>query len=168
MKKLCQKSIWDFGKQQNKLKTMEKVFVKHFNMNLDDRKNLGECHNCCIALDAVLGGTYSQVIFLTDELKGTDPKRDGSLFRVFDSFPLGKIWSSLDFILYLFTRHRNRFHFQIATDALKDINGLIGGKKPNDKNGVPAKRLRCYNSKLKKINNTLSESPSYRNIRSRQ
>lgn len=165
MKKLCQKSIWNFRKQQRNLKNMENVFVKHFNMNLNNRKNIGECHNCCIALDAVLSGTYNQVIFLTDELKGTDPKRDGSLFRVFDSFPIGKIWSSLDFVLYLFARHRNRFHFQIAEVALNDINILIGGKS-RYRNDVLTKRLRCYTRRLKEINETLSQLPPYPKIRS--
>ena len=54
-----------------------------------------------MTLDAILSGTHRQVIFLTNELKTTDPKRDGSLFRVFNNFRIGEIWSSLDFVLYL-------------------------------------------------------------------
>ncbi|MYC76375.1 hypothetical protein F4X10_11480 [Candidatus Poribacteria bacterium] len=163
MENKCKKSVWSFRGQESKLKKLEEAFVQHFDIKLNGNENQGECHNCCVALDAILSGRYRQVIFLTNELKTTDPKRDGSLFRVFNNFRIGEIWSSLDFVLYLFARHRNRFHSQIAEAALKDINGRIGGKTKND---VPAKRLRCYNSKLKKINETLSQLPPYANIRS--
>lgn len=157
MENKCKKSVWSFRGQESKLKKLEQAFVQHFNIQLNGKKNQGECHNCCVALDAILSGSYRQVIFLTNELKTTDPKRNGSLFRVFDNFRIGEIWSSLDFVLYLFARHRNRFRFQIAEGALKDINGRMGGRTRND---IPAERLRCYNNKLKKINETLSQLPS--------
>ena len=163
MENRCKKSVWSFRGKESKLKKLEEAFVQNFDIKLNGRKNRGECHNCCVALDAVLSGTYRQVIFLTDELKTTDPTRDGSLFRVFDNFRIGEIWSSLDFVLYLFARHRNRFRLQIAKAALKDINGRIGGRTKND---APEKRLVCYSSKLKKINETLSPLPPYREIRS--
>ncbi len=165
MENKCKKSIWSFRENKSRLTKLEQAFVNQYNIKLDGRNNRGECHNCCVALDAILSGKYSQVIFLTNELKTTDPKRDGSLFRVFNSLPIGKIWSSLDFVLYLFTRHRNRFFFEKAEGALSDINTRIGGKS-NSRINVPAERLKFYNNKLKKINETLSQIPSYSRIRS--
>lgn len=163
MENKCKNSVWNFSGPKSRLKKLEQAFVQQFNLKVNDRENQGECHNCCVALDAILSGTHRQVIFLTNELKTTDPKRDGSLFRVFNNFRIGEIWSSLDFVLYLFARHRNRFHFKIAEGALKDINGRMGGKTRND---VPAERLRCYNKKLETINETLSQLLPYPNIRS--
>lgn len=163
MENKCKNSVWNFRGPESRLKKLKEALVEHFNIQLNGRENQGECHNCCIALEAILSGAYRQVIFLTNELKTTDPKRDGSLFRVFDNFRIGEIWSSLDFVLYLFTRHRNRFHFKIAKDALNDINGRIGGKTKND---VPVERLRLYNNKLKKIDETLSQLLPYAKIRS--
>lgn len=160
MENKCKKSIWSFNEENSKFKKLEMLFIERFNIKVYDRKNQGECHNCCVALDAILSGTYRQVIFLTDELKTTDPKREGSLFRVFDIIPLGKIWSSLDFVLYLFARHRNRFRFQLAEGALRDINARIGGKSQG-KNQTPEKRLKCYNSKLKIIDESLSNILPY-------
>ena len=163
MENRCKNSVWNFSGPKSRLKKLEQAFLQQFNLKLNGRKNQGECHNCCVALDAILSGTHRQVIFLTNELKTTDSKRDGSLFRVFDNFQIGEIWSSLDFVLYLFTRHQNRFHFQTAQDALKDINGRIGGKTRHE---VPIERLRRYNSKLRKINETLSQLLPYAKTRS--
>lgn len=160
MENKCKKSIWSFREKKSRLTKLEQVFVEQYNIKLDGRKNRGECHNCCVALDAVLSGEYRQIIFLTNELKTTDPDRDGSLFRVFNNIPIGKIWSSLDFVLYLFTRHRNRFFREKAMDALKDINARIGGKSQG-KNNVTAKRLNSYYKKLRSIDKALSQLPPY-------
>lgn len=148
IQKRCNKSVWDFTIQLDKL---EKAFLQPFYHDLNSRKDRGERHNCCVALDAVSSGAYRQVIFLTDELKTTDPDRNGFLFRVFDSFPIGRIWSSLDFVLYLFLRHRNRFPFRIAQDVLRTINREVGGTET-----VIKERFIDYNCKLEKIKKTLS------------
>ncbi|RKU24488.1 hypothetical protein C6499_16865 [Candidatus Poribacteria bacterium] len=158
IQKQCNRSKWSFQVPIDKL---EKAFLQSFYPNLDNRGDRGERHNCCVALEAVLSGKYRQVIFLTDELKTTDSKQDGFLFQVFDTFRIGKIWSSLDFVLYLFTRHWNRFRFQIAEGVLRDINSRLGGQR-----GIPTKRFECYHSKLKEINKTLSQLPAYPKTRS--
>ena len=165
MESKCRKSIWGFREKKNTLKKLEEVFVQHFNIKMRGRKNKGECHNCCVALDAVLSGTYRQVIFLTNELKTTDPNREGPLFKVFESLPIGKIWSSLDFVLYLFARHPNLFRFQVAGDVLRDVNGRMGGSRSGGGMNAPEKRLTHYNGKLKKIGETLSQLPSYAHTR---
>ena len=148
IRKRCNKSVWNFTIQLDRL---EKTFLQPFYHDLNSRKDRGERHNCCVALDAVSSGAYRQVIFLTDELKTTDPERNGFLFRVFDSFPIGQIWSSLDFVLYLFLRHRNRFPFKIAQDVLRTINREVGGTED-----AMRKRFIDYNRKLEKIKKTLS------------
>ena len=103
-----------------------------------------------------MSGEYRQVIFLTSELKATDLKRDGFLSSVFDTFPIGQIWSSLDFVLYLFLRHRRRFPFREAEDALRDINSRIKGRKE-----VVMQRLTDYNRKLKQIEQALLQLPAF-------
>ena len=158
MENECEKSIWSFGKSKSNLTKLEQVFVEQFNINVDGRKNKGECHNCCVALDAILSGGYRQVIFLTNELKATDPDRDGQLFHVFDSIPIGKIWSSLDFVLYLYTRHRRLIDLTIVKDILKEINVRMGGSTSGN-NNVVLKRLKVYYSKLEKIENTIAQLP---------
>ena len=159
MEKKCKDSIWSF-ERKSKLKQLEAIFVQDFGIKMHNRENQGECHNCCVALDAVLSGKYRQVIFLTDELRMTDQAREGSLWRVFDNLPIGKIWSSLDFVLYLFARHQKRFQFQIAEDAIRDINARMGGSEKKS-NSSPTKRLMNYNNKLKKIDETLSQLQPY-------
>jgi len=123
---------------------------------LERDKDKGERHNCCVAFEAVMSGEYRQVIFLTSELKATDLKRDGFLSSVFDTFPIGQIWSSLDFVLYLFLRHRRRFPFREAEDALRDINSRIKGRKE-----VVMQRLTDYNRKLKQIEQALLQLPAF-------
>ena len=67
------------------------VFRKQsFEPDLNVEKDRGERHNCCVALNAVMGGRYRQVIFLTDDYRAVRDYAD----PVFQTFPLGSIWSS--------------------------------------------------------------------------
>lgn len=107
----------------------------------------GERHNCCIALYLVKTGQSSQVIFLTDDFKSL-PKY---IKPVFETFPLGTIWSSFDLVLYLFIKHRNRIPFQEAEDTLRNLSSRL--KEPAEES---ARRLRIYCQKLKRINEVLT------------
>ena len=150
--KKCSKSIWNYGIQ---IKRLEPSLLQHFNVELGRREDRGECHNCCVAFEAIAKGEYRQVIFLTDELHSTTPNGKGFLYDVFDTFPVGCIWSSLDFVIYLFMRHRNRFPIEVAKSLLRDINNRVGGKK-----SIIKDRLKMYNHKLMKIDKSLSGLPS--------
>lgn len=121
----CVKSNWRF---QNQIDDLENVFLQPFYPNLEGCRNKGELHNCCVALEAILSDKHRQVIFLTDELHSTNPRKKGFIYSIFDTYPIGKIWSSLDFILYLFLRHRKNFPLPEAENVLRDVNSRMGGK----------------------------------------
>jgi hypothetical protein len=85
-----------------------------FKPDLGDTKDRGERYNCCIALNAILEGEYSQIIFLTDDLRAI---RDYAAY-FFEMFSFGIIWSLLGFIIYLFTRYQNNISLEDAKKAL--------------------------------------------------
>lgn len=145
----CTKSKWTF---QNQIDKLENAFLQPFYPNVEGDKNKGELHNCCVALEAVLSDKYRQVIFLTNELNSIDPDQNGFIFRIFDTFPVARIWSSLHFILYLFLRHRKDFPLHKARDVLRDVNLRMRGKED-----VVPDRLIAFDNKLKQIDRTLSQ-----------
>ena len=120
--------------------------------DIEGNKNRGELHNCCVALEGVLSNKHRQVIFLTDELHSTNPCKKGFIYCIFDTYPIGKIWSSLDFILYLFLRHRKDFPLHEARDVLRDVNLRMCGKED-----IVQSRLLDFENKLKQIDRTLSQ-----------
>ncbi len=129
-----------------------------FEPNLEVEENKGERHNCCVALDAVIGGHYPQVIFLTDDYKAirdyTDP--------VFKTFPLGSVWSSYDFVLYLFVRYRRRFPRMEVEAVLRDITAHAAGSGFADHTQEAQERWRqrlvTYTRKVEKIEQVLSQT----------
>jgi len=84
----------------------------------DDR---GERHNCCLAVQSVSVGNYQNIIFLTDDFRAI--KR--YVRPIFDSIPLGTIWSSHDFIVYLYLRHKTRIRQSEVEDILRDLTANI-------------------------------------------
>jgi len=127
-----------------------------FQPNLASEKDRGERHNCCIALDAVMAGGQRQVIFLTDDVRAI---RD-YVRPVFETFPLGHIWSSHDFVLYLFVRHRKRIPQDKAKAALRDVNARAAGSgfsgQPTDAQQKWMRRLREYQGQVERIDQVLS------------
>ena len=145
----CTKSKWTF---QNQIDQLEDAFLQPFYSNVAGDKNKGELHNCCVALEAILSDKHRQVIFLTDELHSTNPSKKGFIYSIFDTYPIGEIWSSLHFILYLFLRHRRKFPLHEARDVLRDVNLRMSGKED-----VVQDRLLVFDNKLKQIEQTLSQ-----------
>ena len=143
----CTESNWRF---QNQIDKLENAFLKPFYSNVEGTKNKGELHNCCVALESVLSDRHRQVIFLTNELNSTDP--NGFIARIFDTYPIARIWSSLHFILYLFLRHRKEFPLSEAMNAMRDVNARIRGES-----SVAQKRLTAFVKKLRQIDQTLSQ-----------
>ena len=145
----CIESNWIF---QNQIDKLEKAFLQPFYPNVEGDKNKGELHNCCVALEGVLSDKYRQVIFLTNELNSIDPDQNGFIFRIFDTFPIARIWSSLHFILYLFLKYRKQFSLSEARDVLRDVNSRMRGEAEDAQD-----RFITFNKKLKQINQTLSQ-----------
>jgi hypothetical protein len=134
-----------------------KLAKRSFAPDLDIEENKGERHNCCVALDAVMKGDYRQVIFLTDDYKAV---RDYA-GPVFEVFPLGHIWSSYDFVLYLFVRHRQRFPRAEAEAVLRDITARAAGSGVADHSQQAQeqwmRRLGTYHRKVDKIDRVLNQ-----------
>ena len=146
----CTKSNWRF---HNRIDDLENAFLQPFYPDVvGTNKNKGELHNCCVALEGVLSDKHRQVIFLTNELNSVDPDQNGFIFRIFDTFPIARIWSSLHFILYLFLRYRKKFPLHEARDVLRDVNLRMCGKED-----VVQDRLLTFDNKLKQIERTLSQ-----------
>lgn len=93
-----------------------------FTPDFTETKDRGERYNCCVALDAVLSGQHSQVIFLTDDFRAI---RDYTTY-FFATFPLGNVWSLLDFIIYLFARYQKNITIGDVKNALRDANAGSG------------------------------------------
>ena len=124
---------------------------QRFKPDLDNPQDRGERHNCCVSLNIVRDGNFRrQVIYMTDDQRAI---RD-YVRPVFDVFPLGTIWSSLDFVLYVFVRHRPRIAFDEVLTTLRDVNakGVGGGQPP-----TLVRRLTAYNERAKYINRVLAQ-----------
>ncbi len=126
-----------------------------FAVDFDETRDRGERHNCCIALDAIKTGRYPQVTFLTEDFHAV---RDFAKY-FFDTFPLGNIWSLLDFITYLFLRHYNRITLEDVENALRSANAQGGislslGEGLSEKK---AQRLSAYFHKVYRIAEAFSQ-----------
>jgi hypothetical protein len=121
-----------------------------FTPDLTNPEDRGERHNCCVALDAVITGTYPQVIFLTDDFRAV---RD-YVAQVFSTFPLGQIWASLDFVVYLFVRHRHRIPLDDVIAALRNVNAQTPGDREATK---LVRRLTNYQEKVYWIERVLAQ-----------
>lgn len=115
---------------------------------------MGERHNCCVALNAVLEGTHQQVIFLTDDHRAV---RD-YVTPVFQMFPLGQIWLSLDFVVYLFMRHRIRIPQAAVNAALKDVSAITSADHSRDARGQQVRRLSEYYERVERIDRVLAQT----------
>jgi hypothetical protein len=134
--KHCRQIIW----KDNTAKT-----------DLADTDDRGERHNCCVALDAILNGKYTQVIFLSDDLRALR----NHVHYFFETFPLGNIWTLFDFITYLLTKYYGTITLNDVQDALRSIHSqdvphLVDSKKKRQ-------RLEAYDRKLERVAQILSQ-----------
>jgi len=121
-----------------------------FEPDLDNPQDKGERHNCCVSLHIVRNGNFRrQVIYLTDDQRAV---RD-YVRPVFDVFPLGTIWSSLDFVLYIFVRHRPRILLQTVLATLRDVNAK--GVGSNNASSKLTRRLTVYQKRAEHIDRLL-------------
>jgi hypothetical protein len=118
-----------------------------FAIDFNDDRDRGERHNCCVALDAIKAGKYPQVIFLIDDFHAV---RDYARY-FFDTFPLGNTWSLLDFITYLFVRHKDRITLEDTKNALRDANAQ-GSISLNASDGESEKKVQRLSTYLTKVN----------------
>ena len=126
---------------------------RRFEPTLGVPEDEGERHNCCVALEAVLQGRYKQIIFLIDDHRAV---RD-YIAPILEVFPLGQVWSSLDFVLYLFLRHRKRIPEATAKAALRDVNaGRLTTHTPEAMERY-RRQLREYYRRVERIDRVLAQ-----------
>jgi len=122
------------------------VRPESFTPDLDSDDDRGERHNCCVALDA-FKTSHQQVIFLTDDFKAMKDYVN----QLFDTIPMGVIWTSLDFVVYLFARYRNRISLDETINVLRSINA-----QNNQDSSKATTRLTKYLERVAKIDRIIS------------
>ena len=113
-------------------------------------KNRGERHNLAASLDFHLSkkGMTGGLIFLTDDKKALN----GLLQEVLNSFPVWKIWSSLDVILFLYLENKH-FTIDMAQSAIKDINAILPkGSSKMTRDKITQERIRVLKEYLIRLN----------------
>ena len=129
-------------------------------IDLASDRDKGERHNCGVALDAVRGGKHRQVIFLTDDHNAIRQY----VQPIFETFPLGCVWSSYDFVLYLFMRHRTRTTPDEIKTVFRDITAKAADeeKQKSMKSKTQAvwqQRLGTYFRKVDRVAQVISRLP---------
>ncbi len=127
------------------LAQMERCFLDPLDTQFDADEDMGERINSQLALQLMARNSARHIIFLTDELRIMRPNI-GFVWKVFNTYPIGLVWNSLDFLLYLFFR-QTRFLYPQAEDAIRDVNTRIGGNTE-----AHMARLTDYTRRLNTIN----------------
>ena len=119
-------------------------------------KNRGERQNLVAALDFYFSkrGMTGGLIFLTDDKKATN----GILSESLVSFPIWKVWSSLDVVIFLFLQNKH-FTVDMARSAIKNINAILAsGSSKLTKEEKTQERIRVfeeYNKRLSRVQKVL-------------
>jgi hypothetical protein len=135
------------------LDRIEQSFLAPLGISFETEDDLGERNNYSVALQLVVQNNARQIIFLTDELRVVR-ERGGFVKLLFDAYPIGMLWNSLDFLLYLYLRQR-RFGYSEAESAVRTVNARIGG--PQDQ---VANRLVTYTQHLQSIDFARRQLPT--------
>lgn len=135
------------------LARMEQSFLTPLGISFESESDLGERDNCSVALQMVIQNNARQVIFLTDELRIVR-NRGGFVKQLFEAYPIGMVWNSLDFLLYLYLRQW-RFSYGEAKNAVRTVNARIGG--PQDQ---VVNRLVTYTQHLQSIDSARRQLPT--------
>ena len=148
LKKKLQRSVMSLRLHQYK---MEQGFMEPLDISLGPLDDLGERSNCSVALTSVIRNETRQVIFLIDELRIMRPDT-GFVKCLFDCYPIGLVWNSLDFLLYLYLRHM-RFPYRAAENAIQIVNTRIGGSRETIENRLSmyVRHLRCIDAARRRV-----------------
>jgi|SRR3990170_5299464 len=119
-------------------------------------RHIGERHNLCVAFD-LFEKQLRHSVFLTDDVAA----RRGFIDEFFRIFNIGRVWSSLDLILYLFLRQHRVFSLSAAENALRDVNAHITrNQNPQTRPEKTAERLAIfadYTKRMHKLNEVLAK-----------
>ena len=133
----------------------EKALLSCFvnNNKLNTKKGAGERRNFCVTVDLVRKDECSHVIFLTDDFAAIKE----FIKKAFGTFCVSCIWSSYDFILYLFFRYNNIISFQDAQNAIINLTANMKPKKVESKKWV--KQRQEYLNRLQIIADVMEKLP---------
>ncbi len=118
------------------IKTYEK---KLFNKVLEkDEHNLGEKHNLAIIIDLFLINKNNNLIYIIDDFASLR----GCLNPQINSFPIYRIWNSLDVVLFVYIFNAKKgFTYQSAYYALRDLNQINAPDNPQTDPAKTQKRI---------------------------
>lgn len=134
-----------------------KLEERSVQVDLASDEDRGERHNCGVALDAVRCGEHRQVIYLTDDHKAIRKY----VQPIFETFPLGCVWSSYDLMLYLFVRHQKRMTADEVKAAFRDLTAKaarVEGMKP-ETHAIWQQRLGAYTRKVERVAQVMTKLP---------
>lgn len=83
------------------------------------KKDEGERHLVCIALEYLYKKNSSYVIIVTDD----NSARNYFLKKILDDLPFGALWTSLDLILYMYFAFKD-VSFEFAYNSIRDISSF--------------------------------------------
>ncbi|GAI47028.1 unnamed protein product, partial [marine sediment metagenome] len=108
----------------------------------------GELQNFYVAVDMIRHGLHGHVIYLTD-----DESAQAFALDWLKPVRIGCVWSSYDFILYLFVRYRSRISADEAKTAMRTVNANASSGSDADK---WLRKLSDYENRLNIIDRLIS------------
>jgi len=129
-------------------------------INLESEEDRGERHNCGVALDAVRRGSHRQVVYLTDDHRAIRKY----VQPIFETFPLGCIWSSYDLVLYLFVRYCDRMIVEDVEVVFRNLTAKAVNEEKQrgispETRQIWQQRLVTYTRKLERVAQVMKQLP---------
>jgi len=117
-------------------------------------ENKGEVDNFLVSADQIHYSKISSVVFITDD----ETAINGILSKWFDSFPVIKLWTSFEVVLYLYAEKVIPTR-DIALDLIKEIISFTA-PRPTERSPETTKKLTrilvAYNQRIDNIHNLLN------------
>jgi hypothetical protein len=112
-----------------------------FDGRLEDLKDdKGEHENICVAID-IFFDKFSRLYFLSDDKKAVgdyfQPKKEGHLKELLDTFPYFNLWTSYDAIIFLYTK--KIISYECSQDALRDLVAFVSNLEKKSAKGQKEK-----------------------------
>lgn len=123
------------------------------NISSKGKKDKGERHLVCSAIEHVFRGKFSQCVILSDDFKATE----GLLGSVNQDFLFGSIWSVFDLVMFLF--FKSRITYDDTRYAIRELisSPAVSVKKyrkyNNRSDTVEKARQRLLSDQLKRLGN---------------
>lgn len=93
----------------------------------------GERHSCCLAVDGVKRKRNQQVVIISDD--------EGAMKYLFQpilsKLPVGSLWTSAEFLFYIYLCNSETVKFQHLENALRDFVAVLGSARGQPPGAIP-------------------------------